>query len=163
MRIVLPIFLVALFSSPSFGQAPAASPRAEAISPPPGKEESLKQKARNFWIKSKGYLSEDPQTFSQGAQQTLAELGRDIDMVAAKTDVGRPPYFETRLQSLRQQHEHLSQKLQELTPDAIKSRTNGPRYAFDQCIDSLEKAVDQAENEADVLAKVKSPEKRDIK
>lgn len=123
----------------------------------------MREKARNFWIKSKGYVSEDQTTYTQGAQQTLSDLGKEIDEVAAKAGSAPPGYFKTRLQSLREQHSQLSTVLPDLSADAIKTRTSGPRYAFDETLDSLEKAIDQADNEADKLAKINSPEKRDTK
>ena len=129
----------------------------------PAKAETISEKARNLWVKSKGYLSEDPVTFREGAQQTLTDLGKEIDAVAAKAGTVLPEYFQTRVQALRQQHEALAKKIAELNGEVIKTRLSGPRYAFDRSVASLENAIDQADDEAETLAKVNSPEKRDAK
>ena len=67
------------------------------------------------------------------------------------------------LQALRQQHEYLRRKLGELGDKDIKDRKAGPRFAFDNCLISLEAAIDQAGDEADSLAKLYSPAKLEAK
>ncbi len=67
-----------------------------------------------------------------------------------------PPYFHTRLQSLEEQHEHLTAMLGKLTPEQIKVRMSGARYAFDESVENLEQAIDQARAEAKTLARVAS-------
>lgn len=129
--------------------------------PPATDKETMTQKMKDFWIKSKGYLSEDWATFKEGAQQTLSDLNKEIDAVAAKPGASAPVYFQTRVQSLRQQHEHLSAKLGELNSESIKTRLSGPRYAFDKGVASLEAALAQADSDADTIVKITSPEKDD--
>lgn len=139
-----------MLAGSAFAQAPAAQPVSD-----PAAKETVREKARNLWIKSKGYLSENESTFKEGAQQTLTDLGKEIDAVTAKSGATPPAYFQTRLQSLKQQHQYLAGKLGELNAEAIKTRLSGPRYAFDKGVGSLESAIDHADDEADTLAKVK--------
>lgn len=124
---------------------------------------TAKQKTRRLWARPKAFLSEDKATFTEGAQQTLTELSKEIDKVAAKIPVTAPMYFLTRMQALRQQHQFLTLKLQVLTAEAVMTPQSGPRAAFEKCVTSLEAAIEQAEDEADVLAKLGSPEKLEAK
>lgn len=163
MKTILMTTIVAMLAGVAFTEEPAPQSRDTATAQARTTDETISEKARNLWIKSKGYLSEDPATYREGAQQTLTDLGKQIDAVAAKAGTVQPEYFQTRLQALRQQHDALLQKLADLNGEAVKTRMSGPRYAFDKCVGSLEKAIDQADDEADVLAKVNSPEKRDAK
>jgi hypothetical protein len=161
MKTVLVTTIGAVLAGTAISQPPPNPVRdALNITPTPAQNETVREKARNFWIKSKGYLSEDQITFTEGAKQTLSDLGKEIDEVAAKVGAAPPMYFQTRLQSLRQQHSYLHEQLNGLTPDTIKTRMSGPRYAFDKGVGSLEDAVGQAENDADRLAKVSRPEKQ---
>jgi len=161
MKTVFVSVLVAVLSGTAISQPPP-NPLRDAITgaAPSAGEETVREKARNFWIKSKGYLSEDQNTFTEGAKQTLSELGKEIDGVAAQAGATPPMYFQTRLQSLRQQHSYLSEQLNGLTADTIKTRLSGPRYAFDKGVGSLEEAVNQADSEVHELAKVNRPEKQ---
>lgn len=158
MKTVIAITVAALLSGNAFGQAPSPPP------PPIGGDvitetDTVKLKTRRFWVKNKGFLSENKIEFTESAQQMLTDFGKEIDKVAGKVMVAAPVYFLTRLQALRQQHQHLSLKLQELTGEAIKTRMSGPRFDFERCVASLEAAIEQADEEADVLAKMSSPEK----
>jgi hypothetical protein len=117
-------------------------------------QEPAAEKVRKFWVKSKGYLSEELPTFKEGAEQTLLYLDREIKQVTAKAGNTPPAYFLARLQALRLQHEHLSAALKEIDAAAVKNHLSGPRYAFDKCMDSLEAALTQASDEAEVLAKI---------
>ncbi len=152
--ILLPIAAAALVAT-AWSEVSPANPQPD--------QTTIAEKARDLWTKSKGYLSEDLPTYKAGAQQTLTDLGKEIDTVTTKAGATPPLYFQTRLQSLKQQHEHLGMKLAELDGAAVKTRMSGPRYAFDRCVASLEAAIDQADDEADVLAKVASPAKQVIK
>lgn len=154
MKTILITTIAAMLTGTAFSQAPASG------TPPAPGSETVSQKARNFWIKSKGYLSENETTFKEGAQQTLTDLGKEIDTVSTKAGATPPMYFQTRLQSLKQQHQHLAVMLSGLNGEAVKTRMSGPRYAFDKCVGSLEEAIDQADDEADVLAKIHRPEKK---
>ena len=109
---------------------------------------------RAAWKKSKAAVSEDPITYHEGAAQTLRELGREIGEVRATAPTAHPPYFHTRIQSLDQQHEHLTVMLGKLTPEQIKVRMSGARYAFDESVEELEYAIDQAKKEAKTLARI---------
>lgn len=109
---------------------------------------------RSGWKKTKAYLSEDEPTYRDGAAQTLADLGKEIREVKAMTPSVHPPYFHTRLQALDQQHEYLGTHLTKLSSEHIKARLSGDRYAFDQCVENLEAAIDQARHEAATLSKV---------
>jgi hypothetical protein len=123
---------------------------------PPAKEESITQELHNLWVKSKAYLSDDWATFKEGAQLTLADLSKQIDAVALKTGANTPGYFQLRLQALKEQRGYLTTKLGELDSETIKVHMSGPRYAFDKCVSSLEAAITQADNEADVLVRLKA-------
>ena len=125
-----------------------------AMGQPAPHQESITQKVRKFWEKSKGYLSEDLPTFKEGAEVTLSDLDREIKLVVVKAGDSPPAYFLTRLQALRLQHEHLSAALKEIDAEAVKNHMSGPRYAFDKCMDALEAALTQAADEAEVLAKI---------
>lgn len=122
--------------------------------PPAQEKESVVQQMHDFWIKSKAYMSNDWNTFKEGAQLTLDDLTKRIDAVAAKTSSTTPGYFQLRLQALKEQRDHLTAKLADLNSETIKVRLTGPRYAFDECVSSLEAAITQADTEADVLIKV---------
>lgn len=106
------------------------------------------------WKKTAAAVSEDPITYREGATQTLRELGREIGEVKAIAPTTHPAYFHTRLQSLDQQHEHLTARLGKLTPEQIKVRMSGARYAFDESVEDLEAAINQARAEAKTLARV---------
>jgi hypothetical protein len=121
------------------------------------------QKTRSSWFQSKGFLSDEQSEFRTGARETLKELSREITTLSEKVGPTPPVYFQTRLQSLKQQQLHLTAKLEELNGDAIKAKQSGPRYAFDRCVGSLEEAIDQADQEAALLTKVVSPEKKEAK
>jgi len=140
------ILITAVFSALLLGNS-------EGQAPPPG-QDSVTQKVRKFWVKSKGYLSEDLPTFKEGAEQTLLDLDKEIKIVGVKAGDHSPPYFQMRLQALRLQHEHLINALKQIDAEAVKNHMSGPRYAFDKCMDALETAVTQAADEAEVLAKL---------
>src|SRR5262245_14590118 len=78
------------------------------------------QKMRNTWSKSKEYMSDDEAVFRQSAQSLLTSLGKEIDAVEAKAGSTPPVYFQTRLQSLKQQQLYLAAKLGELNREVIK-------------------------------------------
>lgn len=128
---------------------------------PPAKQESVAQQLHNFWVKSKAYLSNDWATFKEGAQITLADISQQIDAVAAKAGTGTPGYFLLRLQALKEQRDYLKIKLDGLDSETIKIHLSGPRYAFDQCVSSLEAAIIQADTEADMLIRLKGNDKQD--
>jgi gas vesicle protein len=109
---------------------------------------------RGAWKKTKAAVSEDPIAFREGATQTLRELGREIGEVKTTAPTTHPAYFRTRLQALDQQHEHLNAMLAKLTPEQIKVRMSGARHAFDESVEDLEDAIDQARKEAKTLARV---------
>ena len=110
--------------------------------------------ARAMWIKSRGYMSEDPTVYRMGAEQKLTELGEEIAMVKVNAGMEQPAYFRTRVLALDQQHAYLTAQLPKLTPEEIKIRVAGGRFAFDQCVEALEEAIDQAEHEARRLTKI---------
>jgi len=110
--------------------------------------------ARAMWIKSDGYLSEDPTIYRLGAEQHLAGLGEEIALVKMDAGIEPPSYFRTRVLALEQQHAYLTVQLPRLTPEQIKARMSGGRFAFDQCIETLEEALDQAQREARRFVKI---------
>jgi hypothetical protein len=107
--------------------------------------------ARIGWHKTKEFLSDDLPLYHQGAQATLATLGREIFAVKARTPESAPAYFRTRLLALDQQHEHLAKHVGLVTSDGVRERGFGPRHDFDRCVADLESAIDQAANGADMF------------
>ena len=101
MKTVIVLSVAGLLSGNLFGQG--SSP----ASPPIGGDvltdaDTIKLKTRRFWVKANGFVSEDKATFTEGTQQALNELSKEIDKVAGKVTVTAPVYFLTRLQALRQ-------------------------------------------------------------
>jgi hypothetical protein len=161
MKTILATTVAAMVGAIAFALPPAPArefPSDESTT----RDEAVSQKARNLWVKTKAYLSEEPPTYKEGAQQTLVDLGREIDTVSMRVGVHPPEYFQTRLRSLREQHDDLISKLNDLNGEAIKVRMSGPRYVFDQRVSLLEYSLDQAEAEADILARLNRSEIRDL-
>lgn len=109
---------------------------------------------RALWIKSLGYLSEEPIVYRSGAEQQLAALGLEIARVKNDAGIEPPAYFRTRVLALEQQHAYLTAQLPKLTPEQIRNRMFGGRFAFDQCMGALEEAMDQAGHEAGKLTQI---------
>ena len=109
---------------------------------------------RALWIRSLGYLSEEPFVYRLGAEQHLATLGLEIAQVKNDAGIGAPAYFRTRVLAIEQQHAYLTVQLPKLTSEQIRNRLSGGRLAFDQCIGALEEAIDQAAREAGKLTKL---------
>lgn len=108
---------------------------------------------RAGWAKTKAYLSDEMPTYSEGANATLTNLAREIAETKAMTPNPTPVYFRTRLTSLDEQHELLTRLLSLLSPEQLKERNTGPRHDFDECVEDLEAAIDQAKDGADALTK----------
>jgi hypothetical protein len=108
---------------------------------------------REGWNKTKAYVSDETPVYREGANETLAGLGREIADVKAQTPSADPAYFRTRLHALEEQHEYLAKRLALLTPEQLKDRSSGPRYDFDQCVGDLEQAIDQAKDGARTVSK----------
>jgi len=109
---------------------------------------------RALWIKSGGYLSEEPAVFRLGAEQHLATLALEIAQLKNDAGMEPPAYFRTRMLALEQQHAFLTVQLPKLTPEEIRNRMSGKRFAFDQSMGALEEAIDQAGREAGTLMKL---------
>ena len=109
---------------------------------------------RALWIKHRGYLSEEPIVYRLGAEQHLATLGLEIAQLKNDAGIEPPAYFKTRMLALEQQHAFLTVQLPKLTPEEIRNRMSGGRFAFDQCMGTLEEAIDQAGREAGKLPKL---------
>jgi hypothetical protein len=157
MKTILATTFAVMLSTTAFTLPPV--PARES----PPAEETLAPKGRNLWVKSKAFLSEEPPTYKEGAQRTLNELGSEIESVSMKVGVHPPEYFQTRLRSLREQHDDLTSKLNDLNGEAIKVRMTGPRYVFDQRVSLLENSLDQAQIEADILARLNRSEMREAR
>ncbi len=108
---------------------------------------------RAAWVKTKAYLSDEMPAYSDGANAMLTSLAREIAEVKALTPSPAPSYFRTRLMSLDEQHELLVSLLARLSPEQLKDRASGPRHDFDECVQDLEDAVDQAKDGAERLMK----------
>lgn len=109
---------------------------------------------RAAWFKTKAYLSDEMPVYREGAEATLAGLGVEIAELRARTPSAAPAYFRTRLQSLKEQHEHLAMRLGLLTREELRERSSGPRHDFDRCVADLEQALDQAGDGAELLSKI---------
>ncbi len=176
MKTLPAMIIAALLSGSASGQIPVPPPPTPPntvgdLNAPPPKTVgdvvtaigNVKHKLRKTWVNAKAAMSEDKGIYTEGARQNLADLAMEIDTVATKMGVVAPTYFLTRVQALRQHHDYLRLKLGELSDKDIKDRKSGPRYAFDNCIGSLEAALDQADDEADSLAKLYRPAKLEAK
>jgi hypothetical protein len=106
---------------------------------------------RAAWRTTKEYASDDMPVYRGAATVTLADLAREIAVVKSQTPAGAPLYFRTRIQSLEEQLELLTNRLSVLSLEQFQIRTTGPRIDFDQCVADLEQAIDQAENGTAVL------------
>jgi len=109
---------------------------------------------RALWIKSRGYVSEDPVVFRLGAAQHLAALGLEITQLRNDSGIEPRAYFRTRILALDQQREYLGAELARLTPEQIQERMSGGRIAFDQSMEALDEAMDQAGREAGRLSRI---------
>jgi hypothetical protein len=114
----------------------------------------VRRATRTAWHKTKAFFSEDMPVYHEGAGAILADLGRDIAGLKARTASSAPAYYRTRLLALDEQHEHLTRHLLLLTRDVIKDRSAVPRHDFDRCLGDLERALDQAESGADALPRI---------
>ena len=175
MKNIPVITLVALLSASAISQNPLPPPippnAVGDLNAPPPKTvgdvvtaiANVKHRTRKAWANAKAFVSEDKGIYTEGARQILADLAMEIDTVATRMGVVAPTYFLTRVQALRQHHEYLRLKLGELSDKDIKDRKSGPRFAFDNCIASVEAAIDQASDEADSLARLYRPAKLEAK
>ncbi len=107
--------------------------------------------ARATWNTMKERVSDDMPTYRGAATVTLGDLAREIAAVKAQTPASAPLYFRTRIQSLDEQLELLTNRLSGLSLEHFQTRTTGPRIDFDHCVADLEQAIDQAENGTAVL------------
>ncbi|MES2599127.1 MAG: hypothetical protein V4662_27615 [Verrucomicrobiota bacterium] len=115
------------------------------------------REVQSQWIKSKGYHSENITLFQAEARATLADLKKQIDVVAAWAGPNTPKFMQTRLLSLRQQHEHLTVLLKAQTTQTLRSPMSGPRHAFDKAVSLLERNIDQANDEIDRVQEIVNP------
>jgi hypothetical protein len=106
---------------------------------------------REYWNKTKAYVSEEMPVYRRGASETLAGLAKEIAEVRAQTPGAEPAYFRTRLLALDEQQEYLTKRLALLSPEQLKDRSFGPRYEFDQGVGDLEHAIDQVKDGAHIL------------
>lgn len=106
---------------------------------------------RAVWCKTKECASDEMPVYRGAAMSTITELGREIVALRSQTPLNAPLYFRTRLQSLDEQLELLSNRLSILSLEQFQTRTTGPRIDFDRCVADLEEAIDQAENGTAVL------------
>ncbi len=106
---------------------------------------------RATWCKTKECLSDDMPIYRGAATTTLADLAREIADVKSQTPADAPLYFRTRIQSLTEQLELLTNRLSILSLEQFQARTTGPRIDFDLCVADLEQAIGQAENGTAVL------------
>jgi hypothetical protein len=119
-----------------------------------GAAHSVGRAARTGWHKTKEFFSDDAPVYRKGAVATLAALAREIDDLKAQTPAEVPAYFRTRLLALDQQHEYLAKNLAVLSPDELRDRSAGGRYAFDRCVADLEESIDLAVNGAEMFSKI---------
>jgi hypothetical protein len=113
-----------------------------------------KEKAREEWHKSKGYLSDDPETYGQSARERLSELDADITSLRQGAEnLQGHPWFQMRLTALEQQFREASNELTALPPEAVRHRDERQRQRLDANLDRLEQYVALAQGEErDLLA-----------
>lgn len=109
------------------------------------------REARAAWVTTKEAMSDQLPVYRGGAVTTLADLGRDIVMLKSQTPPDAPRYYRTRIQSLDEQLELLTNRLAVLSFEQFQVRTSGPRIDFDRCVADLEQAIGQAENGSAVM------------
>lgn len=107
--------------------------------------------ARAAWCTTKECVSDDMPIYHGAATVTLGDLAREIADVKSQTPASAPLYFRTRLQSLDEQLELLTNRLSVLSLEQFQVRTTGPRIDFDHCVADLEQAIGQAANGTAVL------------
>ncbi len=143
----IPGIIILALTAFAIGGNPSGEPRPSAPSSRAESPQRLDFNARALWIKSRAYQSEDPFVYRLGAEQKLSEFRGEIASVKEDAGLESPAYFRTRVVALEQHHAYLAGQLARLTPNQIAERMTGARFAFDQCIEALEEAIDQARNE----------------
>ena len=107
------------------------------------------RQTKEAWTKTKASLSNDPQTYREGARQKLDELGQEIAALRKQQSVlSSHPYFATRLQALEQQRDFAAQEFQRLQDDDIRRGGVGMRKDVDNVLDRLQDYVSTAHEEA---------------
>ena len=108
---------------------------------------TVSEKSKEAWRKTKAYLSQDPQTYRDGANQRLEELGSQIGKIEAESkdaELASRSYFDTRLKALGEHHEFAEKELSDLPRGEDFAHA---RKQLDYTIDQLETAADQAQSE----------------
>ncbi len=108
------------------------------------------EQARKAWKQTQSFLSDSPDAHRQGAVERLADLDREIAKleVASKHEWMRDrEYFRTRLAALTQHYDYTLRQLERLPNDKTAEGYELTRKAFDNTLEDLENALDQARQE----------------
>lgn len=109
---------------------------------------TAKEKAREEWRKSKGYLSDDPVTYRQSARERLDEVNGDIAVLRHDAaDIRGHGYFQARIGALEEQYREVSAELTALPPAAARHPDEQARRQLDDNLDRLERYVSLAQDE----------------
>ena len=104
---------------------------------------------RETWVKTKAYLSNDPDTYRRGAEQKLNDLGTEIaDLRKHSAGVKDRTYFLTRVEALEQHHKYASNQFAALPPEEIRKGRDGQRKPLDTTLERLDDHIDLAQREA---------------
>ena len=107
--------------------------------------------AREAWKSTKSYLSDDPKEYRDGAVRRVEELASEVTELKAQSQRGalaHRKYFATRVSALKEHLDFARQDLSRLPAEKGGKDYDGSRKRFNQTLESLEAAVDQAQAEA---------------
>src|SRR5207249_3307318 len=96
-------------------------------------------KTRELWRKTKAYLSEDRETYREGARQKLDELSKEIaDLKSRKSEAADRKSFEDKLDSLSRQHATAEKQLADLKKASDEKEYKEARKEFNKTVDAME-------------------------
>ena len=114
--------------------------------------EAVAKTTRETWVKTKAYLSDDPDTYRRGAELKLNELGLEIaELRKYSVGIKDRTYFLTRVEALEQHHKYAENQLVALPPEDIREGSKGReglRKRVDLILAHLDDHVDLAHKEA---------------
>lgn len=108
------------------------------------------EQARKAWKQTQAFLSDFPATHRQGAVERLADLDREIAKLEAASKqewMQDREYFRTRVAALAQHYDYTLRQLERLPKDKTAQGYELTRQAFDNTLEDLENALDQARQE----------------
>lgn len=110
--------------------------------------DAVAKTTRQAWVKTKAYLSDDPDTYRRGAEQKLSELRAEIAELRKQTaGLKNRKYFLTRVEALERHLKYATNQLAALPPEEIRKGRNGQRKPLDTTLEHLEDHTDLAQRE----------------